>query len=165
MNLGDRDGHGHYGVLDEDSDGLLCHECGRRFTHLGLHAWKGHGITAADYRQEHGLARSRGLVATSTRNALTHNARRSFATKKAFLTNRDPAAATAARLSNNVGMSPAGLAASRSRPGQGRLGTVVVCGWCQSQFCPLSGARRRRFCSKSCASKATRATAWRQLKK
>lgn len=157
MNIGDRDGHGHYGALDEDSDGLLCHECGLRFAHLGLHAWKSHGTTAAEYRQEHGLARSYGLVASETREVITGNARRNFAAKKKFVENRDPAAATAARLSNGAGMSPAGLAASRTRPGQGRLGTVVVCQWCESQFCPLTSARRRRFCSMSCASKATRA--------
>lgn len=154
VNIDDPDGHGHYVVLDANSDGLLCHQCGRRFAHLGLHAWKGHGITAAEYRVEHGLARSRGLVASETRDVLTDNARRSFAAKKKFVTNRDPAAATAARLSTSAGMSPAGLAASRAQPGQGRLGTVVVCEWCKSRFCPLTSARRRRFCSKSCASRA-----------
>ena len=29
MELGDADGHGRYGMLDETSDGLVCHECGR----------------------------------------------------------------------------------------------------------------------------------------
>ena len=38
MNVGDPDGYGEFGVLDEDAGGLLCHECGRRFSHLGLHA-------------------------------------------------------------------------------------------------------------------------------
>ena len=28
---GDPDGHGLYGVLDVDDDGVLCHECGNRF--------------------------------------------------------------------------------------------------------------------------------------
>ncbi|MFC6706773.1 MucR family transcriptional regulator [Flexivirga alba] len=156
MNIGDPDGHGRYGVLDEDSDGLLCHECGRRFAHLGVHAWKGHGLTASEYRQAHGLARSRGLVASGTRDAIIDNARRSFSTKRRFAAARDPAAATSARLASGAGMSPAGLAASRARPGQGRRGTVVVCGWCGAEFCPLSSATRRRFCSKSCASRATR---------
>ncbi|WP_454293547.1 hypothetical protein [Salana multivorans] len=157
MNVGDRDGHGRFGVLDEDADGLLCHECGRRFTHLGLHAWKGHGMTADAYRQAHGLARSRGLVDGPTRQTIADNARRGLPGKARFVAARDPAAASAARLSSGVGMSPAGLAASRSRPGRGRLGTVVVCEWCGVEFCPLAGARKRRFCSRSCASRATRA--------
>ena len=37
MELGDADGHGRYGMLDETSDGLVCHECGRAFPNLGLH--------------------------------------------------------------------------------------------------------------------------------
>lgn len=156
MDVGAPDGHGQYGVLDEDADGLLCHECGRRFTHLGLHVWKGHGVTAAEYRNDHGLARTRGLVASSTRETIRDNARRTFVGKSRFLANRDPMAASEARLTAKIGMSPEGLAASRSTPGRGRLGTVVVCEWCQAVFCPLRGARRRRFCSKSCASRATR---------
>ncbi|NNG40680.1 hypothetical protein HJ588_15550 [Flexivirga sp. ID2601S] len=155
--LGDPDGHGQFGILDEDADGLLCHECGRRLTHLGLHAWKSHGITAAEYRQAHGLARSRGLVASDTLATIRANGRRNYGTNGRFVDARDPAAATAARLGAGAGMSPAGLAASRARPGRARLGTVVVCRWCGAQFCPLTSARRRRFCSKSCASKATRA--------
>ncbi len=35
MRVGDEDGHGHYGVLNEDANGLLCHERSRRLTHPG----------------------------------------------------------------------------------------------------------------------------------
>ena len=63
MQYGDPDGHGHYGILDVTADGLLCHECGWRGAHLGLHSWKAHGITASAYRERHGLRRSKGLVA------------------------------------------------------------------------------------------------------
>lgn len=157
LRVGDPDGFGRYGVLDEDADGLLCHECGRRFVHLGLHAWKAHGSTAREYRREHGLARSRGLVASSTREALVANARKAFATKTRFVDARDPAAASAARVAQGGGMSPAGLLASRSKRGQRRRGTVISCGWCGAEFCPLTSATRRRFCSRSCASRATRA--------
>jgi len=155
--IGEPDGYGRFGVLEEDTDGLLCHECGRRFTHLGLHAWKGHGLTADQYREAHGLARSRGLVATPSRTKITDNARRNFAAKSRFIAARDPAAATAARLSSGAAMSPAGLASSRSRPGHGRRGTVVVCQWCTAEFCPLTNVSRRRYCSRSCASRAARA--------
>lgn len=158
MIVGDHDGYGHFGVLDEDADGLLCHECGRRFTHLGLHAYRAHALTAGEYREAHGLARSRGLVANPTREAITENAKRTFKSKPKFIRARDPAAATAARLaSTTTTMSPEGLAASRARPGRGRRGTVVVCAWCGAQFCPLTAARKRRFCSRRCAGKAARA--------
>lgn len=35
MELGESDGFGRYGILEEDAAGLLCHECGERFGHLG----------------------------------------------------------------------------------------------------------------------------------
>ncbi|WP_075817066.1 MucR family transcriptional regulator [Serinicoccus sp. CNJ-927] len=63
--VGDPDGFGHFGIVDSDPEGVLCHECGRRFAHLGLHAWRGHGITADQYREQHGLPR-KGLVADTT---------------------------------------------------------------------------------------------------
>ena len=43
---GERDGFGQYGVIDENDDGLLCHECGFRYTHLGLHSAKSHDLLA-----------------------------------------------------------------------------------------------------------------------
>lgn len=160
MQVGEEDGHGLYGVLDEDADGLLCHECGGRFTHLGLHAWKAHGTTAAAYRKAHGLGR-RGLVAAEVREAIATNARKHLAGKPAFAERRDPAKATAARLAAGVSISPAGMETIRqgrvARNKAGRLGTVVTCEWCGVEFCPLSAARKRRFCSRSCASKRNRA--------
>lgn len=160
MQVGDDDGHGRYGVLDEDADGLLCHSCGGRFAHLGLHSWKAHGMTAAQYREAHGLGR-RGLVVADVREAIAANARERLARNPEFVQRRDPAAATTARLAAGVALSPAGREAVRQaridRNKRGRLGTVVTCGWCGLQFCPLKGAKRRRFCSRSCASKRTRA--------
>src|SRR5690606_8832205 len=97
MQVGDEDGHGWYGVLDEDADGLLCHECGRRFAHLGLHVYKAHGLTAKEYRAAHGLGR-RGLIAETTRRAIADNARERLPHKSLFVQKRDPARATAARL-------------------------------------------------------------------
>lgn len=143
MRVGDEDSHGHYGVLNEDAAGLLCHDCGRRFTHLGLHAYKAHGITAREYRAAHGLGR-RGLVTEATRETIAANAREQLPRNSGFVQHRDPAKATAARLTRGGGISPAGLQALRqasaARRGQ-RLGTVVVCTWCGVEFCPLTGAR------------------------
>lgn len=159
MKVGDADGHGQYGVLDEDNDGLLCHDCGRRYTHLGLHAYKAHGIPAAQYRQAHGLGR-RGLVAMPTRETIASNARDRLADKPAFVAKRDPTRAAEVRLEAGHPISPAGLESMRQalveRNRARRLGTVVVCEWCGAQFCPLVGARRRTFCSRSCASRSSR---------
>lgn len=64
MKYGEPDGHGHYGILETDEDGLLiCHECGESWRHLATHARAAHGLLAADYRERHGLARTRSLVA------------------------------------------------------------------------------------------------------
>lgn len=67
--------------------------------HLGLHAWKGHEMTAAEYRRAHGLARSRGrssqrggaqtrFVTSSTRETIAENARRSLPAKSPFVAAR-----------------------------------------------------------------------------
>lgn len=160
MQVGDLDGHGQYGVLHEDADGVLCHECGDRFSHLGLHVYKAHGLTAKKYRAAHGLGR-RGLVAEAIRRTLADNARARLPRNSLFVQRRDPARATAARLAAGSVVSPEGLEAMRrASTGQGarqRLGTVVACEQCGLEFCPLTGAKRRRFCSRSCASKYNRA--------
>lgn len=157
--VGDADGCGRYGVLDETPDGLLCHECGRSFKHLGLHAYKAHGLTAAEYRDAHGLSR-RGLVASDILATIADNARRTFPARAAFVTARDPAAANAAQLQAGSTISPAGLAAIRAaaarRRGSRRKGIVVTCQQCGVQFCPLIHPAKRRFCSRSCASRYNR---------
>lgn len=67
MQVGDPDGYGRYGLIDEDDDGLLCHECGNRYRHLATHIAMGHKMRVADYRQEHGLPAKRPLAARSVR--------------------------------------------------------------------------------------------------
>lgn len=89
MHLGEQGSHGLYGVLDGNDDGLLCHECGRRFTHLGLHAWRGHGMTANEYRIAHGLARSRRLVASATRSRQTRHRRGLRVVRSAVLSSHE----------------------------------------------------------------------------
>lgn len=159
MRVGERDGFGRFGVLDDSPDGLLCHECGRRFAHLGLHVFKAHEMTAAEYRAAHGLGR-RGLVAQGTREAIAANARASLLRKPLFLQRRDPRKATQARLDAGSPFSPAGVEALRQasarRRGSSRSGRVVTCRWCGLEFCPLTRPGRRRFCSRSCASRYTR---------
>ena len=146
LSVGEPDGAGVFGVLDETEDGLLCHQCGRRFVHLGLHAWRRHGVSADDYRVAHGLGRTRGLVTTATRMVMAANAREQMGAKATFLAARSPGAAAAVPRT----ISPQGQesirANNRASRGRRRLGTVVVCEWCAASFCPLTSARRRRFC-------------------
>jgi hypothetical protein len=160
LRFGDADGHGQFGVLSEGPHGLVCHECGDQHRHLGLHVWKAHGITAATYREAHGLLRSRGLVAADLRGVLAANAAVRYSENAALARARDPAAATAARLHGAKGASAEEAAdrdARMARVGRSaRRGTVVTCQWCGVEFCPLTGASRRRFCSRSCASRHNR---------
>ena len=76
MELGDADGHGRYGMLDETSDGLVCHECGRAFPNLGLHAWRGHGMQRGCRRSHYEDELRRRLCSLSavlvTRPRATH---------------------------------------------------------------------------------------------
>lgn len=67
MQVGDPDGYGQYGIIDETEDGILCHECGKRFKHLSTHIHQGHKIKVVDYRTQHGLHAKKPLVSQSVR--------------------------------------------------------------------------------------------------
>ncbi|MER7679930.1 MucR family transcriptional regulator [Streptomyces sp. NPDC096934] len=58
--------HPEFGRLirDEVADTVICHMCGHAFRSLGAHV-RAHGMTAAEYREEYGLLRSRALSARS----------------------------------------------------------------------------------------------------
>lgn len=99
MDVGDTDGHGHYGILDEDDRGLLCHECGRRYRHLATHISGGHHITVAQYREKHGLHATRPLVAQTVSRKMRQSWDKHADTHLATLdTHRDPQAATVASI-------------------------------------------------------------------
>ena len=161
--VGAPDGHGLFGVIDEDADGLLCHICGWRGSHLGLHAFKSHGISAQQYKLEQGLRRSKGLVATAVLEKLAERGAAQMPSRTRFIAGRDPGKATAARLAGGMPLSPAGAAASasgRQTPRvKGRTEIVVTCEECGAEFCPLHGGRRRKFCTRSCASPYNRRSA------
>jgi hypothetical protein len=164
LSLGDPDGYGRYGVLEEQPGGLVCHECGRTFPSLGLHAYRGHGMTAAQYRERHGLQRTAGLITAALRTRIQDNARAQMASPagQAFIQARDPQRAQAARLAQSLPWRTATRGTNRAaRVGRGRRGTEVTCANpdCQAVFCPLMGAKRRQFCSRSCATKHARRTA------
>jgi hypothetical protein len=160
--VGERDGFGRHGVLDETDDGLLCAECGWTGAHLGLHVYRAHGMTADAYRARYGLLRSRGLVASNIREKIQANGRVGMPSRAAFVARRDPAAATRERLRMGrpaTAEEAAGRDARMSLVGRrGRIETVIACEWCGVEFCPL-GTKRRRFCSRSCASRHTRQAA------
>jgi hypothetical protein len=75
---------------------------------------------------------------------------------------RDPQRAQAARLAQPRPWRTATRATNRAaRAGKGRRGTEVTCANpdCGAVFCPLTSAKRRQFCSRSCATKHARRTA------
>lgn len=94
VRVGDLDGHGQYGYLDEVDGRLLCHECGRTYLHLGTHAAGAHDLTAEQYRIAHGLALTEPLVASSVREKMSASWERNRELHMAALDGaRDPDAA------------------------------------------------------------------------
>ena len=160
LDVGSPDGYGTYGVVDLRGRELICHECGQAHRHLGLHVYRAHGLRAAEYRRRHGLARGRGLVADDLREVIRANAsaRMDQPAGQAFIRSRDPGQATSERLAHWEGFAPQVLLEQATRAAYlgraSRRPRVVTCEGCGAIFCPLTAAKRRRFCSKSCASRS-----------
>ena len=116
---GSPDGHGRYGILDRDDDRRpICHECGRAFAHLATHV-RVHRISAAEYRERHGLSPGLALVGDATRarmSAAWERHRSSHLT--ALEDHRDPNAAREA--SRESGWSPQQVAGAQARGADGR---------------------------------------------
>ncbi len=84
--VGEPDGFGLFGLLQETADGLLrCAECGWAGRHLGLHAFKATGGTVAECKETHGLRQGQGLVASSTRASIQDHARVGFGQRTPFM--------------------------------------------------------------------------------
>ncbi|MFD7957283.1 MucR family transcriptional regulator [Streptomyces ardesiacus] len=168
---GQPDGHGHYGILDDDGTSVLCHECGRRYRSLGAHVSGAHGMSAAEYKAAHGLARSRSLAATALRETFSQHASARVGTAgwQRFETARDPQAAAHART-----FPPAPAQTRRSQATQsvanGKASRKIVvrtCPGCGAQWCPLPGGYARKTCRapeciRALASRATLAHARRR---
>lgn len=68
------DGHGRYGILGRDDEGrVVCHECGRPCEQLATHLRYSHDMTAAQYREAHGLSTGTKLLGTSTLGKLSES--------------------------------------------------------------------------------------------
>ncbi|MFJ8046067.1 MucR family transcriptional regulator [Kitasatospora sp. NPDC096147] len=62
---------------DEGADLVICHVCGRGFRALGSHV-RAHGMTAAEYRDEFGLLRTRALSSRDTSRSRSTAQRAAF---------------------------------------------------------------------------------------
>ncbi len=94
--MGDPDGYGTFAELDDDGHTVGCHECGRRSRNLGLHVRVHGGMTAAGYRQAHGLSTGQALIPADLARELAEHSRNSPTSLAALAANRDPDRARAA---------------------------------------------------------------------
>lgn len=54
--VGSPSGFGRYGILDDDGQQVLCHQCGRWFVSVAAHVAGGHGgMRGVEYKRLHGL--------------------------------------------------------------------------------------------------------------
>lgn len=99
MKPGDKDGYGRYGHIDETADGLLCHECGKRYRSLGAHSNGAHGMTADEYRATHGIPQRIPLVTTAMSQTMSKHSSSRVGTEawQRLVDKRDPTAASRSR--------------------------------------------------------------------
>ncbi|GAC62208.1 MULTISPECIES: MucR family transcriptional regulator [Gordonia] len=157
--FGDPSGHGLYGVLDDDGTTVLCHECGQRFESVGAHVGGAHGMSAAEYKARHGLARGTALIsqASHQRRSEASKARLGSAGWRRFEAKRDPLAASASRDMDQLrgsgvrAQTQASRAESSAKKGKAtRVGRVYECVMCGATWCQFGGARQARTCSYEC---------------
>lgn len=150
--LGSEDGHGRYGIVDEDHQGLLCHECGLRFGHLSNHVVRTHQMSAREYKLTHGLPLSQGLVATPIRAAMVQRGR-AWTSSSGWATlerKRDPVAANAALRQDAQALhSPARTRAATTHARaltQDQRGQPAPCTTCGEMIPKITGRKRRKLC-------------------
>ncbi|MFI1584716.1 MucR family transcriptional regulator [Embleya sp. NPDC020630] len=144
------DGHGVYGVLDDDGATLLCHECGVRVAGLNRHVTRAHAMTIEQYRAAHGLRRTQPLVSKAVSDRQRASALRRMAKDPAAWARleaaRDPRAAVAARTAEALRGNAATLAGRRAHPGPEPLPlTARACTRCGTVWTPATPAERRRW--------------------
>lgn len=90
-------GAGVYGRVAKDAEGrLICHECGKAYLNLAVHAFLAHGLTADEYRETYELPRTTKLAAVSVRERISHSSSKPEALARLARV-RDPQAAADAR--------------------------------------------------------------------
>lgn len=128
MQVGQPDGYGRYGCIEETADGLLCHTCGKQYRHLAAHIAMAHGDTVADYRARHGLPASRPLVSQSVRKRMRESWETHRASHLADLDkHRDTAKATRAS-TPAIRQRSAGAKAGRDEYLRSRTGRSLTTG-------------------------------------
>lgn len=157
MQVGDPDGFGHYGVVDETAEGLLCHECGTRVSGLGMHIYRNHDMTAREYKVLHGFPARKSLLPLKTQEQMAASARSRVGTKgwQNLVNSRDPGAAAAARTPESfIRLGATAVVAGAAAVANGkkvRKGIVRTCPICGASWCPLPPAGyKRRTCSSEC---------------
>ena len=155
--VGEPDGYGRYGIMERGEDGALCHECGGWYVSVGAHAGPTHGMTAAQYRQAHGLARTQPLVSLARSREISEQsaARVGSPAWQRLEAARDPQAAADARTPEAF-RTPAASAARALRATDGRMDLSVEP---REKTCPICGCvytGRNRTCSDACAREARR---------
>lgn len=152
--VGSSSGYGRYGILEDDGERVMCHECGRWLRGVGGHLKPAHQMTAAEYRQRHGLPRGLALessVVRARRSELA-SARVGGPAWRRFEDARDPAAAAAGRdadaMASTITHRRPDLAVENGR--RGRRPRVVTCACCATTWCPLPFGYSRVVCSPQC---------------
>lgn len=152
--VGSRSGFGEYGVLDDDGDTVLCHECGERYVGLAAHVVMAHGMAARSYKLAHGLKLTGSLIPASVRAQQSERskARVGGAAWKRMEAVRDPIAASLARDPDAVvrggKLRDPELAITNGR--KARRVKVIACVQCGATWCPLPGGGNRKVCSGEC---------------
>lgn len=155
--IGSPSGRGLYGVLDDDGDTVMCHECGRRVRAVGGHLTKAHdGMTAREYKLAHGLPLTRSLTSTAERERASQIAlaRVGSAAWHRLEAARDPAAASAARTAESftaISRAPDLPERAVANGRKARIGRVYTCPVCAATWCRLPETQPRLCCTDDCA--------------
>ncbi|GAA1463388.1 MucR family transcriptional regulator [Williamsia maris] len=154
MRLGERDGFGRFGDLDDDGATVLCHECGRRLKSIAAHVVRVHDIPARDYKVRHGLPLGQALCskAVSERMSAGVRAVQGADYMRAIATKVDQTVAAQRHretLAEYREVFTSGLRAQRKH--LARREAVWTCPGCGAQWCNLATTDTPRVtCSERC---------------
>lgn len=156
--VGDQDGFGLYGIVDEDAVGmLLCHECGIRIAGLGVHVYQTHGMTARQYKELHGLDFKTSLLPKKSQELKSLKAKSNVGSPgwREFERLRNPAAARNSRTDRSFdrrGRSKTRQEEQSIKNGRSvRKGVVRACVVCGAEWCPIPPSGYKRVtCSDNC---------------